>query len=35
MNVTVVAGTLVCFMLFHERDEFFSLPSFGLEVIIV
>lgn len=35
MNVTIIAGTLVCLILFHEWDEFFGLLSLGLEVIIV
>lgn len=35
MYVTIIAGTLVGFMLFHERDELLGLPSLGLEVIIV
>ena len=35
MYVTIVAGTLVRLMLFHEWDEFLGLPSLCLEVVIV
>ena len=35
MDISVVAGPLVCLMFLHERDEFFSLPSLRLEIVIV
>jgi hypothetical protein len=35
MDVTVVAGSLVGFVLSHERNQFFGSPTLGLEVIIV
>ena len=35
MDVTIVAGTLVGLMLFHEWDEFFGLPPLCVEVVIV
>lgn len=35
MYVTIVAGTLVGLMLFHEWNEFFGLPPLGLEIVIV
>ncbi len=35
MDVSVVAGPLVCLMFLHERDEFFCLPSLSLEIVVV
>ena len=35
MNVTVVASSLVCLMLFHQGDELLGTPALGLEVIVV
>jgi hypothetical protein len=35
MNVTIVAGSLVGFVLLHEGDELFGGPALGLEVIVV
>ncbi len=35
VNVPVVAGTLVGFMLLHQRNELLGGPSLGLEVIVV
>ena len=35
MDITIVTGSLVCFMLPHQREEFISSPAFGLKVIIV
>jgi hypothetical protein len=35
VDVAVVAGTLVCLVLPHERDEFLSGPALGLEIVVV
>lgn len=35
MDISVVAGPLVCLMFLHERDEFFCLPSLHLGIIVV
>jgi hypothetical protein len=35
MDVTVVAGTLVCLVLLHEWDELLGSPTLGLEVVVV
>lgn len=35
VNVTVVAGTLVCLVLPHERNELLGGPALGLEVVVV
>ena len=35
MDITIVASSLVCFMLPHQREKFFGSPAFGLKVIIV
>ena len=35
MDVSVVAGPLVCLMFLHKRDEFFRLPSLRLEIVVI
>ena len=35
MDITVVAGSLVCLMLFHQRKELLGGPALGLKVIVV
>jgi hypothetical protein len=35
VDVTVVASSLVSFVLSHERDELLGGPALGLEVIVV
>jgi hypothetical protein len=35
MDVAVVAGTLVSFVLLHQGDELLGCPSLGLKVIVV
>jgi hypothetical protein len=35
VDVAIVAGPLICFMLLHERDELLGGPALGLEVIVV
>lgn len=35
VDVTVVAGSLIGFVLFHERKQLLGSPALGLEVIIV
>jgi hypothetical protein len=35
VDVTVVASSLVSFVLSHERDELLGGPALGLEIIVV
>ena len=35
VNIAVVASSLVCLVLPHQREELFSCPAFGLKVIVV
>jgi len=35
VNVTVIAGTLVGLVFLHQGDEFFGLPPFGLEIVVI
>lgn len=35
MDVAVIAGALVGLMFLHQGDEFFGLPPFGLEIVVI
>jgi hypothetical protein len=35
MNVSVVAGSLIGFMLFHEREKLLRGPALGLKVVVI
>jgi len=35
VDVTVVAGALVCLVLLHEREELLGGPALGLEIVVV
>jgi hypothetical protein len=35
MDIAVIAGPLVCFVLLHKRNELLGSPALGLEVIVV
>lgn len=35
MNVSVVAGALISFMLPHQRNQFLGGPALGLKVVVV
>ncbi len=34
-DLLVVAGSLVCFVLPHQREELFGGPALGLEIIVI
>lgn len=35
MNISIVAGSLICLMFSHQWNEFLCCPTFGLEIIII
>ena len=35
MDIAIVAGSLIRFMLFHQRQQLLSGPSSGLEVVVI